>query len=529
MEHGEHLEHIERLIRASYPLVAIESHEEARVLNGLKDIADRRGFPLFAWSISAGLEQLHPLSGDDESDANLVDTVRALEHALTWTAPTDEATTGRPGVIVFKDLHHYMDDSVCLRLLRDLATVLPRRRASVVLLSPALEVPPDLEKDVAVVNFPLPGKGELRGRVEAFAADLLDNPKASHDIVDLAGDRLEQVVRALQGLSLVEAEAALGEAVIANGRLDEGVIPLVLTAKARQFGKSGALEYYRQQATFGDVGGLDLLLAECRGLAETFSEEAAAFGVEPPRGFLLVGVPGCGKSLTAKAIAGGKMPLVRLDVGALFGSLVGQSEAQTRNALKVVEAAAPVVLWLDEIEKGLGMAGGEMDGGTSQRVMGTILTWLEETTSPVFVVATANDIASLRPELIRRFDETFFIDLPQPAERDEILAIHLRKRGRDPEHFDLGAVVEMTEDFTGAEMEEIVQKAIRRAFEAGKGEVETEDLLAAVAATVPLSTTMREGIEGMRKWSTRARPASSRQKSGHHVEKAQLGTVLDLD
>jgi ATP-dependent 26S proteasome regulatory subunit len=454
---------------------------------------------------------------------------RALEHALVWSAPSDEAPSGKPGVIVFKDLHHYMDDSVCLRLLRDLARVLPRRRASVVLLSPTFEVPPDLEKDVALVNFPLPDKGELQERVESFAADLLDNPKASPDIVSLEDGGWEQVVRALQGLSLVEAEAALGEAVIANGRLDEGVLPLVLEAKARQFSKSGALEYYRQQATFGDVGGLDLLLAECKGLARTFSEEATTFGVEPPRGFLLVGVPGCGKSLTAKAIAGGEMPLVRLDVGALFGSLVGQSEAQTRNALKVVEAAAPVVLWLDEIEKGLGMSSGEMDGGTSQRVLGTILTWMEETKAPVFVVATANDITSLRPELIRRFDETFFIDLPQPAERREILSIHLRKRGRDPEHFDLDAVVEKTEDFTGAEMEEIVQKAIRRAFGLGKDAVETEDLLAAVAATVPLNTTMHDQIKGMRQWSTRARPASSRQESGHQDKATRMGAVLDLD
>jgi AAA+ superfamily predicted ATPase len=507
--------------------VAIESHEEARVLDGLVDIADRRGFPLFAWSISAGLEQLHPVAGDG-GDSNLVDVVQALEHALTWSEPSEDHQQGRPGLFVFKDLHHYLDDPVVLRMLRDLAAALVPRRASVLLLSPTFEVPPDLEKDVALVNFALPGKDELRAKVEAFTEDLKDNPSAGDDIVALENGGVKEIVRALQGLSLVEAEAALGEAVIANGRLDEGVLPFVLEAKARQFEKAGALEYYAQQATFADVGGLDLLLDECQGLAEAFSEEAASFGVEPPRGFLLVGVPGCGKSLTAKAIAGGKMPLVRLDVGALFGSLVGQSEAQARNALKVVEAAAPVVLWLDEIEKGLGMAGGEMDGGTSQRVLGTILTWMEETTAPVFIVATANDISSLRPELVRRFDETFFIDLPQPEERREILAIHLRKRGRKPSDFDLDAVVEATEDFTGAELEQVVQKAIRHAFEAGKDDVETDDLLAAAAATVPLSTTMAEGLQAMRQWADRARPASSNQESGHKAPTRRAGAVLDL-
>jgi ATP-dependent 26S proteasome regulatory subunit len=523
----EQLEQVERLIRSAHPLVAIESHEEARVLNGLQDIADDRDCPLFAWSVSAGLEQLFPLTGED-GDPDLVDAGRVLDQVLAWSEPTEELPSGKPGVFVLKDFHHFMDDPVVLRLLRDLATELPRRRASVVLLSPTFEVVPDLEKDVALVDFALPGKDELRSKVAAFIDDLRANPGADENTVALENGGVEEVVRALQGLSLVEAEAALGEAVIANGRLDAGVLPMVLEAKARQFAKSGALEYYSQQATFADVGGLDLLLSECQGLAEEFSEEAAAFGVEPPRGFLLVGVPGCGKSLTAKAIAGGKMPLVRLDVGALFGSLVGQSEAQARSALKIVEAAAPVVLWLDEIEKALGMAGGELDGGTSQRVLGTILTWMEETKAPVFIVATANDISALRPELVRRFDETFFIDLPQPEERREILAIHLRKRGREPGDFDLETVVDATEDFTGAEMEQIVQKAIRRAFATGKDEVETGDLLASVEATVPLSTTM--DLTKMRSWASKARPASSKQESGHRAAATtQTGAVLDLD
>jgi len=250
--------------------------------------------------------------------------------------------------------------------------------------------------------------------------------------------------------------------------------------------------------------------------------------LDPQRGVLIVGVPGCGKSLTAKAVAGGTRPLLRLDVGALFGSLVGQSEAAARNALKTAEAVAPAVLWLDEIEKALGSSGGDMDGGTSQRVLGTILTWLEETEADVFVVATANDIASLRPELIRRFDEVFFVDLPQPEERRQIVAIHLAKRGRDPEGFDLAAVVEATTDFTGAELEKVVQAALRRGFADGGREITTQDLVAAASETVPLSTTMDEGIAHMRQWANRARPASSKQESGHQTAVATARRALEI-
>jgi len=305
--------------------------------------------------------------------------------------------------------------------------------------------------------------------------------------------------------------------VIATKRLDAGVIPVILDAKAQLIRKSGALEYYAEQATYEEVGGLGLLKAWCCETEVAFSDTAQKYGLESPRGVLIVGVPGCGKSLTAKAIAGGGRPLLRLDVGALFGSLVGQSESQTRNALKVAEAVAPAVLWLDEIEKALGAAGGELDGGTSQRVLGTILTWMEETRSSVFVAATANDIGKLRPELVRRFDEVFFVDLPEPDGRREIVAIHLRKRGRSPENFDLDAIVQATQDFTGSEIEKVIRGALRRAFADGEREVTTEDLLAVAGETVPLVTTMADGVARMREWARRARPASSRQESGHQV------------
>jgi ATP-dependent 26S proteasome regulatory subunit len=500
-------QHIENLIRARYPIVAIQSHEERRVVEALVSVAAGQEKTLFTWAISNGIGQVYPTI-DAPANANLADPIAALRYILEYGRPTGNLPAGPKAIFVLKDPQRYFENPQVCRLLRDLASELTTRHQTIVLLGPSFTFPAELEKDIVLVDFPLPGADELTALLERFADDL------PQEIVDLNGDTA-QVIRALQGLTLVEAEAVLAQSVIATGKLDSGVIPTVLDAKAQLIRRSGALEYWPQQAAYAEIGGLDLLKAWCGETALALQPGAAEFGLEPEKGLLLVGLPGCGKSLTAKAVAGGTRPLLRLDVGALFGGLVGQSEAQTRNALKVAEAVAPATIWLDEIEKALGGGGGELDGGTSQRVLGTILTWMEETKAPVFIVATANDIGSLRPELIRRFDEVFFVDLPQPGERRDILVIHLEKRGREPEGFDLDAVVEATTDFTGSELEKVVQSALRRAFADGARTVTTEDLLAAAAETVPLVTTMAEGIGAMRQWAKRARPASSKQKSGH--------------
>jgi len=500
-------QHIEHLIRARYPIIAVQSHEEQRVISELAGISARQEKTLYAWAISTGVAQVFPID-DTEPNASLSDPVAVLRHILTEFRPTDDKQEDSRAIFVLKDVHRYLENPVVCRLLRDLVAELTTRHQTVVLLSASFSLPAELEKDVVLVDYPLPGQDELADLLERFSDEL------PQDVVDLNGDTA-RIVRALQGLTLNEAEAVLAQAVIATGRLDAGVIPTVLDAKAQLIRRSGALEYWAAQADYGEIGGLDLLKAWCRETELAFGEGAQEYGLEPQRGVLIVGLPGCGKSLTAKAVAGGVRPLLRLDVGALFGGLVGQSEAQTRTALKVAEAVAPAVLWLDEIEKALGGGGGELDGGTSQRVLGTILTWMEETQAPVFIVATANDIGSLRPELIRRFGEVFFADLPQSGERREILSIHLRKRRRDPADFDLDTVVEATANFTGSELEKAVQSALRRAFADGKRAVTTEDLLAAAGEMVPLVTTMAEGISHMREWASRARPASSQQASGH--------------
>jgi len=527
----ETAQRIDRLIRAQYPIVAIQSHEENRVQDHIVAIAEAQGKPLYAWTISQGLQQISPEPKSDQPMdwRELSDPVAALQHVITAGKPDEDDEDhphGEPALYLFKDLHPYLAgeraDPVVVRALRDVAATLISRHQTVILISPQLQIPADIEKDIMTIDFTLPTAEELADQVDRSIDNL-----PSHIECNLNGGR-EDVIRALQGLTAVEADAALAQAVIALGHLDTDAIPYILEAKAEIIRQSGALEYYPEQANYADIGGLDLLKSWCSESETAFSAEAAEFGVEPDRGVLIVGVPGCGKSLTAKAIAGGTRPLLRLDVGALFGSLVGQSEAQTRNALKVAEAIAPCVLWIDEIEKALGGGGGELDGGTSVRVLGTILTWMEETTAPVFIVATANDISSLRPELIRRFSEVFFVDLPQAGERAEILGIHLGKRRRDPEDFDLIDIVGATHDFTGSELEKVVQSALRRAFANGGHEITTDDLLAAAGEMIPLVTTMKEGIDAMRTWATRARPASSRQETGHKVARRQTTRAIEM-
>jgi len=511
------LAQIDVLVKGRTPVIGIVSHEESRIEAELKALIDNQNAErvnkgrdikrFVTWSIARGFVEILP-EPEDPAHPSITPAPNPIE-AILAAGGLGGNPDSRPTIYLLKDVHPYLKSSPqCLRALRDAANALRRSNSSIILVGPTLEIPEDAKKDVRIVDWPLPSSEEINAQIERFIANL---PSASYN--NLNGDRSE-LTRALQGLTRVEADQVLGQAVVKNGVLDDRAIQFSLDAKAQIIRESGALEYIAQKANYADIGGLDLLKGWARRSERAGTPEAKAFGVEAPRGVLIVGIPGCGKSLTAKAIAGPNRPLLRLDVGALFGSLVGQSESQTRNALKVAEAVAPCVLWIDEIEKALG-GGGDLDGGTSTRVLGTILTWLEESSDAgVFVVATANDIGKLRPELIRRFDEVFFVDLPTDEERAEILGIHLSKRNRTPGSFDLEPVVKVTEDFTGSELEKVVKAGLVRAFNEGH-DLEVGDLLSAATETVPLVTTMAEGIDSLRKWAKRARPASSRQVTGH--------------
>jgi SpoVK/Ycf46/Vps4 family AAA+-type ATPase len=326
-------------------------------------------------------------------------------------------------------------------------------------------------------------------------------------------------VKAAQGLTLSEAENAFAKAIAEDGILRRDDVALVLEEKRQVIRKSGLLEYFVADQKLADVGGLELLKGWLDRRAAAFGEAARSFGLPEPKGLLLLGVQGCGKSLTAKAVAAQwGLPLLRLDMGRIFSGLIGSSEENLRKAISVAESVAPVVLWIDEIEKGLSgvRSSDSSDSGVTARVFGTLLTWLQEKTAPAFVVATANRIDALPPELLRkgRFDEIFFVDLPELPERREIFQIHIRRRKRDPAAFDLDALARDAEGFSGAEIEQAVVSGLYDAF-AEKTELTQRHLVRAIGETKPLSTTMAEEIDRVRDWArTRTRPASARQSRG---------------
>jgi len=351
-----------------------------------------------------------------------------------------------------------------------------------------------------------------------------DNPRVD---VNLADGGREQIVKALTGLTRSEAENALAKVIVTRSRLDPDDIDLLLAEKEQIIRKSGMLEFYSTPERFGSIGGLENLKTWLRQRGKAFSEKARQFGLPSPRGLLLVGVPGCGKSLSAKAVAAEwKMPLLKFDLGKVFGGLVGQSEENMRRALKMAEAVAPCVLWIDEIEKGLsGSRGSSGDSGTSTRVFGTLLTWMEENTRQVFTIATANDIEGLPPELLRkgRFDEIFFIDLPGPHERANILAIHLAKHHRDHRDFDLASHVLAADGFSGAEIEQTVVSALYAAFAEGEDtKLEDRHLEQAIRSTMPLSQSMGPRIGLLRNEAEKWRRASP------GPEETQAGEVADV-
>ncbi len=494
-------------VRAGYPILYVVTAEEERAIELVRgalddDLAARKPY---VWSVSRGLcgMDFKPL------DAKTADPKRILPFLLEFK---------QPGVFLLEDFHFFLDERASLaplavRQLRDVVPAFPADRKTLVLLSSVLKLPPELEKDVTVLDLEMPDEAELLAVLEETVDQVKDNPRVE---VNLEGDAREKIVRALTGLTRMEAENALAKVIVTHSRLDPADVDSLLAEKEQIIRKSGMLEFYSSPERFGSIGGLDLLKAWLRQRGKAFSEAARLFGLPNPKGLMLVGVPGCGKSLTAKAVAAEwKMPLVKFDLGKVFGGLVGQSEENMRRALKMGEAVAPCVLWIDEIEKGLaGARGGAGDSGVTSRVFGYLLTWMEENRKPVFVIATANDIDGVPPELLRkgRFDEIFFIDLPGPFERASILAIHLARHHRDPRDYDLGRHAVATEGFSGAELEQVVIDALYLAFAEGEdAKLGDRHIEAAARETVPLSQSLGAKIahlraEAQQKWRPAGRP-----------------------
>jgi ATP-dependent 26S proteasome regulatory subunit len=491
---------LDTLVRARYPLIHLASWEEQRLEVVLEDLARNQGKALHAWSATQGLRRLQgaryvpPVEGTKDP----VEALQAIQKL------------SEPSLVVLKDFHPFLNDPIVVRWLRELAHHLKTTYTTLVLLSPSLSIPVELEKEISVLDVPLPGYEDLKQLLAEIVQVLR---KGNRTVVDLDRAQAAALIKAAQGLTLSEAENAFAKAIAKDDRLDASDVQLILDEKRQVIRKSGLLEYYPVQEGLRQVGGLDHLKYWLGRRAPAFSEAARAFGLPEPKGLLLLGVQGCGKSLTAKAVAAQwNLPLLRLDVGRIFSGLVGSSEENLRKAIQVAESVAPAVVWIDEIEKGLsGMSSSGMtDSGVTARVFGGLLTWLQEKTAPVFVIATANRIEALPPELLRkgRFDEIFFVDLPAPDERREIFDIHLRRRRRDPGRFDLGELARLSEAFSGAEIEQVVVEGLYHAFADGK-ELEQAHLVGAIAETLPLATTMKEEIARQRDWArSRTRPAS---------------------
>jgi hypothetical protein len=510
-----------QLLQARYPLLVVETHEEQRVLREIRAVAEdaqrlRTPRRVYVWSSTTGLA---PAGGPPISETRAASA--ALERVYGW---------GEPAVFVFADLHpqlvseggHRPDPEV-VRRLRELAAAFKTRPVplSLILVSPSLPVPPELEHDATVVDFPLPDQRQIGELLDGMVAAHRQNVRISID-----RDDRDMIVAAARGLTLPEAENAFARALVEGGGLDPSDLELILAEKRQAVRRSGMLDIVPAETSFDAVGGLDRLKRWLTKRTGTWTPAASAYNLAAPKGLLLTGVPGCGKSLSAVCVANmWRLPLLRLDLGRVFAGLVGSSEKNIRTVIRTAEGIAPCVLWVDEIEKGLAGAGGGGDGGTARRVFGTFLSWMQEKTAPVFVMATANQVGSLPPEFLRkgRFDEIFFVDLPSAPERVAIWRIHLRRRVTDDfvaselrmDDALFTELADVSAGYSGAEIEQAVLAGLVDAF-AEKRPLRRDDLVRAVKSTVPLSITQADEILAIRNWAE-TRAVAATDTSGEAV------------
>jgi ATP-dependent 26S proteasome regulatory subunit len=478
---------IEVLLRAHFPLVFIESYEEERVLASLERIrevlAASQPAELYVWSETRGLvdRQQHVVS------QTIGDPLTALQGVI-------QSSDG--GIFVFLDMHRHFTP-VSVRLIRDAIWTVKRQRKSLVFVSPVASLPPEIEADATLVSFPPPAMERLREVADAVEAE------GPGPVAALDPALREILARAVVGLTEREARRVLRRAALARGALNSDCVAEVIRQKQQIVRKAGVLEFIEPDVTFNDVGGLANLKDWFRKRREAFTPAGMRFGLRRPRGTVLVGVPGCGKSLSAKALAADwQAPLLRLDIGRLRGSLVGESERRLRLALQTAEVAAPCVLWIDELEKAFTGMGHAMDSGVSQRLFGMFLNWLSEKQAPVFVVATANNVRQLPAEFTRkgRFDEIFYVGLPIATERQAIWQIHLRRPKKLDRAMAIDRLVAESEGYTGAEIAEAVVAAMYQAFAEDSRTVTELDLMSALRENVPMSQSHADTINDMRAW-----------------------------
>lgn len=477
------------IVDARVPLVVLETHEETRAIDLLLRVARQRDKPLFQWTLTDGLRRADfglQLAGNSQ-------------HAEPEAVLSFLKERAEPGFYVLCDFHPWLsDEPKNVRLLKDIALRNSGGQITVILVSHRLQLPPELSRLGASFSMSLPGDDQIHTLIRD-EAKLWAQGNGGRKVKTDNGT-LQKLVANLKGLAQSEVRHLVRGAIIDDGAITESDLPEVNRAKFQLMDLEGVLSYEYDTEKFASVGGMDNLKAWLEARRQVFAGENNMPGIESPRGILLLGVQGGGKSLAAKAVAGlWQVPLLRLDMGALYNKFHGETERNLRESLALAEKMSPCVLWVDEIEKGV--TGDSSDSGTSQRVLGTLLTWLAEKREPVFVVATGNDISRLPPELVRkgRFDELFFVDLPDKSTREDIFAIHLARRELDVAQFQLAVLAVASEGFTGAEIEQVVVSGLYSGL--AQNEVLNQSLLLAeLAKTSPLSMVMAEKLALLRQW-----------------------------
>lgn len=487
---------LKNYIGSGHPVIAVETPEEGRIYQEISQVAKAVKADVWSWKVSTGATKT---SNGQREHLDVRDPADVLE-AIHDKARQDKVAT----IWVLQDFTLYLDQNPYIqRWLRDCACVFKTLGVYIVLIDPVLRVPDTVKDEVVFIDYPLPDTRQLQSILDAVTSSAAPSHKTK-----ISDEKREKLLLAAKGMSSWAAENAFALSLYTESTYNH---LLVAAEKAAFVKKSGLLDLH-QPGDLSKVGGLESLKAWLSKRQHAFGPDAQAYGLDIPKGILAVGVPGCGKSETAKACAGlWERPLIRLDVGRCFAGIVGESEANLREVFRIVEGVAPCVLWLDEIEKAFAGAKNSLDSGVTSRIFGSFIHWMQEKTAPVFIFATANDVESLPPELLRkgRFDEIFFIDLPTASERAVIWTIHLERRGRKPKHFQIDALVNLSEGFSGAEIEQAVKEALYSAFDDGQREPCQADLVSAIKETVPLSKTRGEDIRKLRAWaSERARPAS---------------------
>jgi len=496
-------------LRSRFTLIILVTPEEERALSTVKVVCDRAQRPCLTWDVADGFQSL----------TNWRNSLPSAKDPLTALEQVDKVEDDV--LFVLKDFHDCWSNPQFKRKLRSVAQRLKFSKKSILITAPSAKIPAELKDEAVVVEFPLPQAPEL----EAVLQRLTQTPGVKVNLTRLGREKL---VQAALGLTASQAQRVFGKAIVSDGVLDDRDIDLVTEEKKQIIRESEALEFYAVHETPANVGGLGVLKEWLQMRERAFTQEARNYGLPSPKGIALIGIPGTGKSLTAKMIGGlWRLPLLRLDVGSLFGSLVGESEERTQRALQLAETVAPCILWIDEIGKAFAFGG--MDGGVGKRVFGKILTWMQEKTAPCFVVATANDISSLPPELLRkgRFDEIFFLDLPTVAERQEIFTVHLQKRQRLPQDFDVIKLARESEKYVGAEIEQAIIDAMYVGFNASR-EFDTTDISAALKRQVPLAVSQQETIGALRNWLREGRAQSASFQEIREAEQQFVPLQLEI-